>query len=115
MGQKMKRIMGLVYTRDQIDRTLRSRGFIRRSGQPPVYDLHLRDPLSGQEFRLRIPTHPSPGPDTSRLRLGKPVIDRCRGYPPVKSGHSPVPDHVMEAADHQIAEIFSYLNSDNLG
>ncbi len=107
--------MGLVYTRDQIDRTLRSGGFVRRSGQPPVYDLHLRDPLSGQKFRLRIPTYPSPDPDISRLRLGKPVIDRCRGYPSVKSGHSPIPDHVVKAADHQLAEVFSYLNSSDPG
>lgn len=109
MGLKMKRITGLVYAPDQIDRFLCSRGFVRRNGQPPVYDLRIRDHISGEEFRLRIPTtyHRTKNQPTIHLKLGQPVLHRLSGG----RRDGLIPDHIREATEHKIAEIFSYLYS----
>ncbi|PTX65044.1 hypothetical protein C8P63_101268 [Melghirimyces profundicolus] len=103
----MKRIKGLVYDRERIDRFFRSRGFVCGNKTPPVYELRIRDHISGQEYCLRIPTQEN----NDYLRLCKPVIDRKNSGPDQRE-HQSIPGHIKEAADHKLAEIFSYLDSE---
>ncbi|SMO49199.1 hypothetical protein SAMN06264849_102288 [Melghirimyces algeriensis] len=114
MGLKMKQIAGSVYSRDKIEPFLRSRGFICRHGISSGYDLRIRDHISGEEFLLRIPVHCFHGEEKSntQLRLGKPVIKPLKGNRPLNESF--IPKHIEEATDQQIAEIFSYLNSNTL-
>ncbi|MFC4076599.1 hypothetical protein [Salinithrix halophila] len=105
MNLKIKRITGLVRTSGQIDRTLRSQGFISKERLPPVYDIRIQDSASGRAYRLRIPTRiylGGNGKNGSFLRLGKPSI-AC------SDGKGNIPDSVFEAANHILAEIVSYL------
>ncbi|OYD07792.1 hypothetical protein [Paludifilum halophilum] len=112
MNLKIKPIAGLIRTRDHIDRTLRSQGFACRASHPPVYDIRIQDSASGVAYRLRIPIQAhsltNSGKKGSMVRLGTPRISRNNGGSQL---NQEVPSAIMEAANHKIAEIASYLNN----
>ncbi|QKG84826.1 hypothetical protein GXN76_10325 [Kroppenstedtia pulmonis] len=112
MSLKVRPIKGLIRKRDQIDSTLKLQGFRSRSN-PPVYDIRIQDSASGHCYRLRIPTQShqlSPHESSaSFLRLGEPTLNRNSSYPRYFTMEQKIPESILEAANHKLAEIASYL------
>lgn len=111
MRLREKSIAGLVRSQDHIDRILQSQGFIYRSG---MYDIRMMDDLSGNVYHLRIPAFPLHSGDIAGLpffRLGKPSIHCNKGLSRFQSQTADIPATVIDAANHKLAEVVSYLRS----
>ncbi|MDR6224887.1 hypothetical protein [Desmospora profundinema] len=111
MRLRIKSIAGLIRTKDHVDSTLRSQGFVGRSGQ---YDIRIQDSASGHVYRLRIPTYPHSAGERDTcpmMRLGEPSIHCNRGSSRFQSNKADIPSPIVEAANDKLAEIVSYLHS----
>lgn len=105
-------LSGMVKPFSIVDKMLQSQGFSRRGSQSLTYDIRIEDTASRTVYYLRIPARQTDGKenDDALLKLDQPYIGKKHGphrYNPKRE----IPASVVEAAQHKIAEIASYLNT----
>lgn len=106
--------VGMIRSSRLVDRVLKSQGFITSQHRyPPIYVIWMEDAATGSMYRLRIPTDlidEAEEASEPRLRLGSPSIER-----PGRSQRGPsryIPRSIIHAASHKLAEVTSYLQTD---
>ncbi|MBA4493287.1 hypothetical protein ACFO25_06560 [Paenactinomyces guangxiensis] len=108
MQLKSKALTGIVRPYQTIDRMLKSQGFRRCHNQPPVYNMQIKDMVSGMTYCLKIPT--TPGTNPEYLRLESPSLELQTSFN--KHSYTPmIPDSVVSAVHHKMEEVASYLRS----
>lgn len=103
---------GMVKPFAVIDHILQSQGFSRRGDQTVTYHIHIEDTASHTVYFLRIPAHHKggKGTDGALLQLDRPYVGKLRGPSRFQSTQH-IPKAVIEAAQHKLAEIASYLQT----
>lgn len=115
MQVKTCSLAGMVKPFPLIDRVLKSQGFSRRGTQEMTYHLEMADTASNTIYYLRIPTRYKKG-DHHRadpkglLQLDHPYIGKQRG-PDRFQTKKTIPPAVIDAAQHKMAEVASYLST----
>lgn len=105
-------INGMVKPFSEVDQMFQSQGFSRRGSETVTYHIRILDAASNTMYYLRIPARRTENKNngTTLLRLEQPYIGKLQGpdrFQPVWQ----IPQAVVEAAQHKLAEIASYLHS----
>lgn len=105
-------LIGMVKPFSIVDQMFQSQGFSRRGRQSPTYDIRIEDTASHTVYYLRIPARQMGNKENTDalLKLDRPYIRKRQGpnrYNPTQE----IPDSVVEAAQHKMAEIASYLKT----
>lgn len=103
---------GMVKPFSVVDRMLQSQGFSRRGNHAVTYNIQIADSASNTVYYLRIPARHtgSKGSKDALLKLDRPYIGKKQGpdrFKPIRH----IPQAVVEAAQHKVAEIASYLDN----
>lgn len=101
---------GMVKPFSAVDQMLQSQGFSRRGSIRFTYNMQIEDAASHTLYYLRIPARHTVNhnSDESLLKLDRPYIGKERGPDRYRPGRR-IPLAVIEAAQHKIAEVASYL------
>lgn len=103
---------GMVKPFSEVDQMFQSQGFSRRGNRTVTYNIRIADAASNTAYYLRIPTRRTENKDddTALLRLEQPYIGKLQGPDRFQPAQQ-IPQAVIEAAQHKVAEIASYLQS----
>lgn len=107
-------LIGMVKPLSVVDKMLRSQGFSRRGRDAITYDIQIEDVASHTVYYLRIParrTSDIESKDTF-IKLDRPYLGKRRGPHRYHSSWE-IPSSVVEAAQHKMAEVASYLKTTN--
>ncbi|WP_054949186.1 hypothetical protein [Numidum massiliense] len=105
-------LTGMVKPFPVVDRMLCAQGFTRRGNIDFTYDMRIEDAASRTMYYLRIPTHYARqrANDRSLLQLDQPYIGKYPGPNRFQRAQA-IPNEIVEAAQHKVAEIASYLST----
>lgn len=103
---------GMVKPFSVVDQMLQSQGFSRRGNDAVTYNIRIQDTASNTVYYLRIPARHTGSKESkdALLKLDQPYIGKQQGpdrFKPLRH----IPQAVIEAAQHKVAEIASYLDT----
>lgn len=113
MEFKKSLLIGMVKPFPVVDDILRSQGFSRRGSQTVIYDIRIADSACHTVYYLRIPARETKdrGKDGTFLKLDRPYIGKRQGSPSRFQQKREIPPSIVEAAQHKVEEIASYLKT----
>lgn len=107
-------LSGMVKPFSVVDEMLTSQGFSRRGRHAITYDIRIEDTTSQTSYYLRIPARRTNDKQTKDafIKLDRPYLGKRQGPYRYHSTRE-IPKSVVEAAQHKMAEVASYLETTN--